>query len=965
VNADWATPESSEVEAVVGSLTDENLKRLFFAELQNPNWLEPLTALGVFATEPEAWVDDAGLQRPRPWPEGEYLARVAAAEPVATARVLLEHAASGNPWVHRVVLHAALAMPAEHAARLVPQIVKALGSSLGWVDADKVVKLTEALAADHPKQTRALLTAVFQPKAGGEEVTVFGTRTEVISSVDSFWFRELAPRVVPLLADFGMDGLKSAVGWLMHAMDIPSRGEAASGGSQLWRPSIGPSPQNSGLYEITDALIDIVRDTATQVAKVGQLREVVDFLMARDRDLLSRIAVETTAQIVSVDPFAGAIDVARTLLNNEAFLDLDVRPEYVHLALAAIPHLSREDVAAWQAVIDAQAWQGSDDVMRQIAAYGQAELADVSDDEVAVVRRRMKYRLLLPLDPVLPTGLKAELAEMKTEFGAMEHPEFGSYVTSSFTGPTSPLDHDALGAMSPDALRTYLETWEPGEGHPFGPSREGLARELEIVAENMPDLLAALAGDLLALGRSYVRATIAGWTKALPKGFQPTADVWQLLTTLAQLPDTGEDTPANFSVDDAAWRWAQRSAADFTAGYVAAHGNQLTADEAMKLWAILYPLTSHADPTPQHEDRFGGSNMDPLTLSLNTTRPVAIRAAIKLLRAIAKRGGDEFSALRGYIVEMLSRHVKAASDPSLAVAAVIGEALGHIFDIDRAWVEEHSGELFAVLSPEEHIRARADVVVSVALRIYRTGTAFLELMRPVILIMMSGAYAALDHTDGWRGNRPPLETAASHIVTAYVMGLIDDEDPLITALTSPDVAPTVIGDALGTLGWSLMRARDVNTSDKVVPPEVLKRARRLIDHRVAEIRAGRASASELRGFYWWVRAQIFPSAWSLPILQLASSNPDFNPKGMLGESLARVAEVEPALVIEVFDTLMERDGDSWKRYDLLQHAPRILTAALMSGDPAAQDKARAILDRLGREGHMTVLADVDRLVAPQ
>jgi hypothetical protein len=87
---------------------------------------------------------------------------------------------------------------------------------------------------------------------------------------------------------------------------------------------------------------------------------------------------------------------------------------------------------------------------------------------------------------------------------------------------------------------------------------------------------------------------------------------------------------------------------------------------------------------------------------------------------------------------------------------------------------------------------------------------------------------------------------------------------------------------------------------------------------------------------------------------------------MLGESLARAAEAEPTLTIDVFDGLiMPGDGDGWKRYDLLQHAPRILAVALTSGVPVAQAKTRAILDRLGREGHMTVLADVDRLIASE
>jgi hypothetical protein len=961
MTTDWTTPEADEVQVVAGSLTDENLRRLFFAELQNPNWLEPLAALGMFVTEPEPWLDDAGRQRPRPWPEGEYLARVAADEPVAVTTLLLEHAVSDNPWIQRVVLQTALVVPAEQAIRLVPQIVKALRSGQDWVDAGMVVNLAEVLAPGYPRQAQELLTGAFEPRAGGEEVTVFGARTRVISSVDSYWFHELAPRVAQLLARLGMDGLKSAAGWLIRTLDIPSNGEALDESGHFWRPSIAPSSQNSGLHEISDALVDIVRDTATQVAKDGYLHEVVDFLEARDRGILARVAVETTAQVVSADPSPAAIDVARTLLNKEELLDLSARPEYVHLALAAIPHLSAEEVTAWQAVVDAQAWQGNDDVIRQIAIYGQTEPSEVTNDDVAAFRRRMKYRLLLPLGPVLPAGLAAELTAMKAEFGDMEHPEFGIYMSSGFIGPTSPVDHDALGAMSPPELRTFLETWQPADDHFLGPSLEGLARELEVVAENQPDLIAGLADDLLSLKRSYVRAVVAGWTKVLSRGFQPTAGIWELLISLARLPDDKEDASSDFTADDPVWRWAQRNAADFAAAYVTTRGEQLAADEATKIWAIIGPLTSHADPTPQHESKFGGSNMDPMTMSLNTTRPTAIRAAVKLLRAITKRDEDEFNAVRAHIFNMLSEHADVANEPSLAVAAVVGESLGHIWDADHAWIEERPDMLFAVLSTNYNTRAHADVVVSIALRTYRTGTAFLQLMKPVMLNMMSGAYAALEHTDGWRGNRPALAAAASHIVTAYVMGLIDYQDPLVAALTAPDVAPAVIGDALGTLGWSLMQAGPAEPA----PPQALKRAQQLIDCRVEEIRAGRASACELAGFYWWVRAEVFPPAWSLPILQLATTDPDFNPKGMLGESLARAADAEPTLTIEVFDALMPGDEDSWKRYDLLQHAPRILAAALGSGDPATEAKARTVLDRLGRQGHLTVLADVDRLIMSQ
>ena len=961
----WVPPEPDEVALVVGSLADDNLRRLFFSELENPTWIAPLTDLRVFVGEPDVWVDETGAMRARSWPEGEYLARMAEFEPAAVAILLKAHAKSENPWVHRVALDAALVMPADEAAGLVPQITRALRLGYDWVDAARIVSLAEKLASTHPRQMQRLLTAAFEPKAAPGEADVLGTRSRVGSSIDAYWFGALAPRVVPLLVKLGLKGLKVVTGWLVRATDSLSGSKPSlKFRTSLWRPSIAPSSQNTRLNDVTEALIDITRDVAAEMATTS-LNEVVDFLRGQDRYLLGRIALESAATAVAATPSHENLETAIVLLNDPSLMGLDARPEYVHLALVTMPHLSAVEVAQWQAIVDAAEWQGTEDEVRRIAAYAKPAREDVTDEDIAAVRRLGRYRFLLPLGDVLSVALMTELNEMKAEFGEIPHPEFGSYITTSFVGPVSPLDNVALAEMSADELRYFLASWEPTGDRRFGPSREGLAGELEKVATEKPEIVAAIAEYLIHIGPLYVRAAVSGWAKAIGNGFKPPEQVWALLVELVNLVDTDEEHPSEVASDDSVWGWAQRGACDFANSYLNSVGEGLTVADAARLWAVLAPLTVHADPTSEHEDSFGGDNMDPLTLSLNTTRPEAIRASIKLLRTIASKA-VEFGTLRAEILEMLSHHVGVNNDPSLAVAAVIGEALGHLWDVDRTWIETRYDALFAVLSDDDRTRAWSDVVISVALRIYRTGRVFLDLMRPVMLEMLSRQYAERNHVDGWRGDRPALEAAANHIVTAYVTELINDDDPLMLALTSADASPTVIGDALGTLGWSIMRSRDAAADEPegksaAVPATVLERARGLIDRRVSAIQAGLADPAELTGFYWWILADVFSPSWSLPILLLANSNPDFDPKGMLGEPLARAAETEPALAIEVFESLMPGDGDGWKRYDLLQHAPRILAAALLSGEPNARSSARSILDRLGREGHMTLLSDVDRL----
>ncbi len=951
--SDWIAPTPAEVSAVVGYLVEDNLRRQFFAELQNPTWVAPLDQLEVFNNVPQMEVDAEGERRARPWPEGEYLARMATAEPDLVARILARQPDSENPWVNSALLDAALALPPAHAAPLAKKVATAVGRGWLWVDADAVVRLAERLVSSHSGTARELLSALFAPRVGPEEVTALGTTTRVAGAIDNYWYGELAPRAVPLLASLGMKGLELAAGWLLKALEI---GGDRDGSAYIWRPSIAPHEQNVDIDEV-NALIDTVRDVAVTVG-AGSLQQVVDFLEARGRGLLRRIAVEAAAQVVERGVEGDALDVATRLLLDESLLDIEARPEYVHLARTLLPRLPEDGVLAWQAMIRGEQWQGPDDLMRRLARGWDADPGAVTEEEVSRVRRRLTYRLLLPLGEILPAAERARLAELKAEFGELEHPEFASY-TSTFTGPTSPVDHTALGEMPPEELFAFLHDWQPADGHGFGPSIEGLARNLEVVAERQPDLLAAIAPRLLDLRRSYVRAAVSGWAKAVAAGFDPPPAVWELIVRLVGIPDTGDDVDGDFEADDPVWRWAQRRALDLVTAYVHARGEHLDTHDARRAWAVVAPLTSHRDPTPQHEERYGGDNMDPLTLSLNTTRPAALRAAVEVLRRLPT-ADPEATTLRGEILDVLARHVSSADDPSLAVAAVFGEALGRLASLDRSWVDARADALFDVLSSDPPSRARADVVVSVALRVYHTGPAVFDLLRGVMLAMFSPRYAATKHVEGWRGRRSTVVVAATHVLRGYLLGFIGEDDLLLARLSSADAPQGIFAEALGHIGWEIMHAVRSDESADGVAPDVLDRAKRLIDRRVEAIKAGHAPASELSGFYWWVRAEAYDPSWSLPILRLAASDPGFDPKGLLGEALATAAERAPGPALDVFDALRQR-GDGWERYDMLRHAPSILAAALRSPDKTTQHRARRILDELGRAGHLSILRDVDRL----
>lgn len=967
--ATWSKPTQAEVDGVLASIADLSLRSLFFSELENPEWLQPLAALGVFANPPEPQVDSEGVERVLPWPEGDYLVRIAADRPENVVTILRAVAESQNPWVQRAVISAARRLPSDRAKQLAKPIANIVTTASGWLNVEDVFAVAAALSeAGEVDSVKLVLKALFEPKAGPEEPMASGTRTSVGGAIDDYFYTELLPRSVPLLAAFGdIDGLEIVAGWLQQAARIEygSRPDQPDhDASSIWRPSIAPHGQNSGLHELSDSLIDAVRDTALALGRLGRQTMVIEFLNGARPFVMRRIGVEVAAQLVGEPAPTELLPLCESLLVDPTLMGIGSRPEYVHLALAALPQLTLEQRNAWASFVMDSSWQGTDEDMRRITAWGDRSADDVTDDEVAETRQHLLHRFLQPLKDALPSSLDAELVRLEAQHGAIEHAEFGSYM-ESFTGPNSPKSRDEFAAMSPEDLATFLRTWQPVGDHHFGPSVEGLARVLEEVAESAPELVAAFADQLIGIGRSYVRAALAGWAKAIPNGYVPSPAVWDMVRDVVGQGDDGADelTQRDYDADDPVWRWAQRNVVDLISTTLDAAPRPVPRETVAQLWTLLKPLTNHADPTREHEARYGGDNMDPLTLSLNTTRPAALRAAIRL--AAASHDSPEPGnpdATEADILQAVASHVDGFADPSIAVAAVVGEGIGKIWGVDPDWVDSRASELFSVLDSDDARRARADVIVSVALRVYQTGRVFIELIRPALAQILSTNYKLLTHTDGWREHRTAVNAAAHHIVAAYLLQLVHPEDPQLQQLFSNGTDDDIRAEALGHVGWQIMRTA-MDDAASTIPEEYLERGRGLIEWRTNEIRAGRASAGELAQFHWWVQSGVFSPAWWLPILLLASDSADRESRTMLGKPLADAAAEEPALAVEAFEKLYGSVERDWRSYDLIQNAPRLLAEAYRSGNAEAMAGADRIKDILGRQGHFQALQELEQLLA--
>jgi hypothetical protein len=972
---EFEPPDEELIREVLLRTGDLQHRRVFFDALENPLWVAPLAEREAFIA-PELVIGDDGTLRSPPWPEGDYLARVADRVPEDVARVLSQHTRTENVFVQRTILKAAARMPAEIAARLSDDIATFfLRPYRSWLDPADVVALIRNLAEGGQGQKALRLAQnVYRPRAAefaadtssGREATRLG-RQDVVTGLENYWHRHTLPEVVTALATLGASALPSFVAWLESYQTVSGSFDSKSRRdiSYMWRPSISLHEQNYEFEEVGNALVDAVRNLAlTRLADGQPLAEVLLVLERSDQPLLRRIALDVLATYLAdtETPEALAAATAR-VLRRDLLAAEEVRHEYALLARTTLLRVDATLQQRWGDLLESEPGDSDHDLRPRLAADDQAP-EEVDDSKLIRFREIWRLRLLAAIGrPALPPAVRARFDELTATYGVPEHPEFPTYHTS-FVGPAGPLAPEAIAEMSVGQLLEHLRTWQPDRSEVFGPSVWGQAEQLADYVKAAPGPLAERAADLTSLPISYITAVLRGFEGALTEQRSfPWRQVLELAQYVAVQADDGREVVGRLEDGEAVWRSAQQQVASLLTRAITVRGVGLAPEHAAMALQVLAPLTSHPDPTPEHEERYGGSNMDPLTLSLNTVRPVAIRAVAKHLDwhvrlledgNVAEAIRTELASLRETGLSLLDARLGPEADPSLAVAAVFGEVFGSLLRVDRAWTLSRLPRLLGPADVHDVLddphQAYADVVWSVLLAMYHPSLALLEPLRGYFTRALVELGQDRPLTVGWRTQRGPRERLADHLLMLHVLGVLRRDDELMQVLFAS--APIALrADALGHLGFAFLHAA-------AVPEEVLDRARALWEWRAAEADAGRTEPTELDGFYWWVRSGRFDAAWWLPFLIQAAASPTFDPHGMVAEALAEAARPHPGLALAALEQLLGRPSDPWRRYDLVRHAPQVLAAALDSADPQLVQHAMELMDMLGREGHV----DLDQSV---
>jgi hypothetical protein len=945
------------VSRLVELITDSALRHYFFERLQNPEWIRPLWSRGFFGNPPTAVRDEKrGTIGFPPWPEASYLARMASLEPELVLEVILNVPPTDNAHVCDDLADAALRMPPQLSARLVERAQNWARTPNQFLLPEKLGSLVAHLARGGQVEAalnlaRVVLDILPDPReeAETEAEDVYRLPPTPRARFDTWDYEEILKKDFPeLVRGAGIRALDLLCDLLEASNRLSQRRDDYEGPEDLsciWRRAIEDHEQNR-LHTLRDVLVNGVRDAAELLAQENRvsIADLVHKLEDRPWRVFHRIAL----YLLSRFPDAAPDLIAAHLLNRSLFDISGVRHEYVLLLRQCFNALMPEQQRVILDWID----KGPDLIE---FTQGQWQLTGKrpTDEDLARWKRRWQRDRLAWLSPHLSEDWKGRYEALVVELGEAEHPEFPVFISSGWVGPASPKAREDLQAMPIADIVEFLKTWSPS-GDSMSPSWEGLGRILSSVVSQDPGRFAAGAERFKGLDPTYVRALLSGFREAVKQNrrFEWTS-VLKLCSWVVSQPREIPRRSVSLGDADPDWGWTRKATADLLSTGFEEGPAMVPFDFRDAVWRILEPITDDPEPTVEYEARYGGSNMDPATLSINTTRGEAMHAVVRyglwVRRHLEKlpdakerlqRGFDEIPEVRN----ALERHLDASVDPSLAIRAVYGQWFPWLVLLDKAWARNNVTRIFPIDDSQGMYRDAA----------WETYIIFCAPYDEVFEVLRDQYAAAVQRLAARAGDQrrlaDPDQHLAQHLMTLYWRGKLNMDGPegLMTRFWK-GASEEIRGHALGFIGRSLCDVKDN------VPHQTLERMKMLWQSRLTAAKESPMPdiyAAEMAAFGWWFDSGKFEDSWAVKqlgdALKIARK---MEREDAVVERLAALSQRMPLEAVQCLEAIAKGDKEGWGIYGWRQHGRTILSTALAESNPETRTAAESLVHYLGGRGY--------------
>jgi hypothetical protein len=712
--------------------------------------------------------------------------------------------------------------------------------------------------------------------------------------------------------------------------------------SQVWRQAIEDRSERHA-QSITDTLISALVDAGEQIltGDVSLLPKIIRMLERRRSAVFVRLALYFLWRFGENQPDI----IAKYLKTERFFRDSELRREYrmlLRLRFASLKHRDRQTILRWiEKGIERRR------LIRNIESWG----ATATDDVVNEALERWRLEQLEQVAEALSDRWRRRYDDLRRRFGAMPPSDLELHSGATYVGPTSPIAQAQIAEMSVDDLVSYLKNRRPPTGA-MVPSPEGLGRTISEAVKSAPDRYSSQIAKFVGVEPTYARALLDGFAESLrTEQIIDWAAVlsfceWALTQMTTARPEEGQ-----VNLDrDPDWSWTRKAIAHLISNGLVAESNGISYELKSRVFALLERLTTDSDPTPEYEQRYGGANMDPAAMSINTTRGEALQAVIKYALWIRRQGPADswagFSTMPE-VTTVLERHLDVRLEPSLAIRAVYGRWFPWLVLLDRAWVAAHVQQIFPT---DAALRPYHDSA-------WETYIVFCEPYTDSFALLQDEYKRAVQsigrRESPWRYMADPDDRLSQHLMALYWRGDISFESTDRLLPIFYDVAPPKLrGHALRFIGQSLK-----NTPGSIAG-EIVDRLRSLWNQRKdAGLRSG--PTGELATFGWWLISEKFEALWSLQEAQnVLEIEGRIDPDLLIVDYLPKLAQSIPAAVV-AFLRLMIDSATAPLQIQMWQEDIRkIIAAVSATNDQAALIKAREIVNVLAARGFVNEFRDL-------
>lgn len=885
----------------------------FFNGLKDASWLDFLVAEDFFKNPPPPEEGEEWVRFPD-WPESAYLARIAAMEPDRVAEIAAAIPPTENVRVMTDLATIAAALPMQSAARLARRLRE-------WMPEHHILlalpeaaaRLVAHLARLGDLDTALDLVGEVLRIEGEERPSVVSPRTEPVGRLDRWEYGQVLEEVMPALLTADRERALSFLGDLLaRAVDLEA-GDEGGDYTHIVRPSIGDHAQNhdDGLL---DLLIGAMRDASIEAAGTSSEGRAVVFaiLNAREQNVFARIALHVITEL------GDAEEVFAALMDPDALRSVPLWHEYSELLAKRFSELDPEQ-------------RGT---VLKFFSSEKAEPSEGETGEEADSRRRWK---LLKRLAVVAADLEGEWAEMyqelTAEFGEPEHPGFTSYI-STFTGPTSPIDIEELRELGAEATIAALAEWEPRGGFE-DPTPEGLSRVLEEAVKAEPRPYAEIATRFAALEPTYVRGLLNGlWAALKEERDFPWPAVLELSAWVLAQPYEADEARGDIDRDPG-WSWSRKAIADLLTGALAEGSVEAPIEVRQGVFSLLAILTEDPNPTPEDEERYGGSNMDPATLALNTTRGEAMNALVRYSLWVNRHsdGNGAGFELVPEAQEILERHLDPEADPSLAVRSVYGRWFAPLYNLDRQWVAANMPKIFPA-DPEsaELFAAASDAFLAFT----RPWPGAFDLLEPSYRL---AAERAGEEPRSRTFHGDPRKRLGDHLIALRAYGTIGLESDGLLAVFWSNAPSEIRGAVVRSAGWIMERTENPD-------PEIFARLVETWEW-IVEREVGGNAGEVLKGFGAWLTVPGLDSSWLLQqALVVLGKDIPLDPSFAVFRALPRLAETDPSSALAVLRGMLETDSEQWAPLGSREEIRELLEIALASSSRETKEEASHIVNQL-------------------